>query len=758
MDATTDNLAGRARDALRRGDAGAARELLESWMQRDAGSPEPRFLLGLALEQSGDLQGADRSLQAALRLAPGEPALWFHRARVLARADRAKEAESALRESIRLKPDVAEAHHNLALLLLRRGGIEDALASLERAVALRPGYAEAHCAMGDALRRAGRGEDSEAAYRRALAADPGHGAARNNLATLLAARERYAEAAVQAAEFAARHPDHPHAWLNLSELRLQCRDPRAALEAVERARRLDAGDVAILTQHMRTLAILERFDEARALLDEGMRSAPRDMERALLPGSGAASHDDYVMPPVDPRGAFVEYHFDWLRREDWQDYDALRGKMLGHIREALDEGVAIVSPNTTAYLCCDEPELEHRLAVTYAEHFASRVPRGYRHEPGAARGDRIRVGFASPMFGHFAVDHVSRDLYRLLSRDRFEVFGYSLNRREDEWHERIAALFDGFRDLSGVNNETAAARIHDDRLDILVDLYGYGPEQRPEIFARRPAPVQLCQVGLANTSGAPWIDYRVASPAAMPDWLAAHFSEHVVRVPVIHHVLTGFPEAAERPGRADAGLPDEAFVYCCFQRSEKLTPRDLDVWSSVLAEAGDSVLWLLASGERGRANLRAALGERGVEADRVVFAGREKLEGHVARQHLADAFLNPFMYSGFNTAAIALWCGVPVVAREGASFATRGANAALSAAGLEDLVASGDDAYRDLAIRLARDAAFRESVRGRLSRERLRGNLFAGERNLRHFERALEMMVRRHREGLPPAPFDVDDA
>lgn len=748
----------RARDALRRGDTAGARKLIDAWIRQSPRSVEARSLLGLALEQAGELRRADGALEQALRLTGGrDPALWFHRARVRTRLNDPRGAEEALRRSIQTGPDVAEPHNNLGVLLLAQGRVEEARDALRRAVDLRPDHANARVSLGEAEKRLGNLEVAEQEYRRALEVSPGHPAATNNLATLLGFLGRYREAVKLAAGLAETLPEEPRVWLNLAELQLKSLDPEAALKSVEEGRRRAPNDIGLLAQHYRVLSVLERFDEARELLEKGMPSAPRGMQRALMVQSSTTRHDDQVVPAMDPRGEFVEHYYSRLREDDWRDYDAQRERMLDYVREALEEGVAIVTPNTLPFLAAEDAALEHELARCYAAHIERSVPAPYEHSAEVRSDDRIRIGFASPAFGQHAVDHVTRDLYRLLDRQRFRVIGYSLSRRDDEWHRDVASLFDDFVDLSDRNNAAAAERIHQDGLDILVDLYGYGPEQRPEIFARRPAPIQLSQAGLVNTSGASWIDYRIASRAAMPDWLAEHFSEHIVHVPVTHHVMTGMPEDDRRPTRPEAGLPDDAFVYSCFQRPEKLTPGLLDAWAGILEAVPEGVIWLVAPGAGGRRNLLEEFDRRGIDSGRVVFAPRTGLASHVSRQYLADAFLNTFMFSGFNTVAVAAWCGVPVVTMPGRSFATRGAASVLGAIGMEDVVAEDVQGYRDTAIRLARDPDFSADVRSRLNRDHLEATLFNGQRNIRFMERAFEGMVERHRSGEPPAAFEIPD-
>src|SRR5262249_11728671 len=138
------------------------------------------------------------------------------------------------------------------------------------------------------------------------------------------------------------------------------------------------------------------------------------------------------------------------------------------------------------------------------------------------------------------------------------------------------------------------------------------------------------------------------------------------------------------PSRAEAGLPDEAFVFCCFNNNYKILPQAFEAWMRVLTRVPKSVLWLLEDNPIAGANLRREAERRGAGPDRLVFAPRAKPSEHLARQALADLFLDTLPYGAHTTASDALWMGVPVVTRIGSTFAGRVAASLLRAVGLPE--------------------------------------------------------------------------
>jgi predicted O-linked N-acetylglucosamine transferase (SPINDLY family) len=263
-------------------------------------------------------------------------------------------------------------------------------------------------------------------------------------------------------------------------------------------------------------------------------------------------------------------------------------------------------------------------------------------------------------------------------------------------------------------------------------------------------------LGYAGTSGADYIDYLVADRFVIPPDQHGGFSEKVVYLPDSFQVNDAKRRISERtPSRAQAGLPDHAFVFCCFNNAFKITPDLFDVWMRLLAAAEGSVLWLSAGGSA-RDNLRREAQRRGVSPDRLVFAPKTPLmEDHLARYRLADIFLDTLHFNAHTTASDALWAGLPVLTCAGRTYASRVAGSLLHAVGLPELITDSLEAYEALALKLARDAALLASFRQRLARDRDTCPLFDTTRFTRHLEAAYTAMWERQQRGEAPESFAV---
>jgi predicted O-linked N-acetylglucosamine transferase (SPINDLY family) len=372
--------------------------------------------------------------------------------------------------------------------------------------------------------------------------------------------------------------------------------------------------------------------------------------------------------------------------------------------------------------------------------------------PGPRRPGRIRVGYLSSDFHQHATAVLMVELLERRDTARFEVFLYSHGADDGtEMARRVRAACEHFVDVTTMGHHAIAQRMRDDGIDIAIDLKGHTRDSRIELLAARPAPVQACYLGYPATTGAPFIDYIIGDPIVTPIAHAADFSEHIAQLPNCYQPNDNHRALPPCPPRAELGLPEDAVVLCCFNQTYKLSPGMLDLWARILAQAPRTVLWMLAWNPHAQANLLRELAARGVSAERVFWAPKLDLAGHLARLRAADLFLDTWPCNAHTTASEALWAGVPVLTVPGPTFASRVAASLVTACGLGDLACADADHYVALAAALANDPATLAGVRMHLEAGRTRFPLFDAERLARDFDALLIRMHERHLAGLPPA-------
>jgi predicted O-linked N-acetylglucosamine transferase (SPINDLY family) len=576
----------------------------------------------------------------------------------------------------------------------RAGDLTGAVAGYRAYLAGHPQHASTWSNLGLALRLLGDAAGAVEACRRAIALDGGNANAHNNLGLALVAAYRIPEAIEAYRRGLALAPRFHECWCNLGQALAAARQPAAAVEAFRRT-------LEIVPEHAVALAHLVYQSQQQCAWDE-------------LDG--------------------------WVER--------LKAIAAGDAGE--------VDPFTLLALCDDPGEL-----LPTTRNYARRVAASVAHLPRPRRqgepSERLRIGYLSGNFHDCAVGQLAVELFERHDRARLAVTAYSFGPDDGSaLRRRLAGAFERFVDVAALSVATAAQRIADDGIDILVDLMGYTHGARTGILALRPAPVQAAYLGYAGPVGATFVDYSLADRFVVPPEGERHFDEKLVLLPGCYQPNDSRREiGAEAGTRADHGLPADAFVFCCFNQAFKITPEIFGWWIGLLLEAPDSVLWLLAFNRDAQANLRRELTACGIAAERLVFADRRPLPEHLARLRHADLFLDTWPYGAHTTASDALWAGLPVLTWPGAGFAARVAGSLLTVLGLGELIAGSPADYVERALRLARDREAVAALKARVRQARDRSDLFSGAAAARKLEQAYAAIWERHAGGLAPASIDL---
>ena len=665
-------------------------------------------LFGLFKRSSGDIERADALIAEGHALEDAGDV-----AGALARYEASAQAA----------PEHARAHLNIGNALLAQGDAAAALRAYEEAARLKECYAPAHFNKGNALARLGRLSEAMASYREAVACDPEFADAWVALGNSQDDFAQWSDALASYLRALELRPDHAPVLVNLSGVQRQLGLLADAESACRRAIALDAS----LSQAHAGLGkvLLDRGDASGALAS--FRHAAE-----LDPASGAALAQAFHS---------ANQMCDWSRRAD--DERALE--------RLVASGAAGVPPFYLLSLqpvATDASSLQRRAALQYARGtmgpLLAQQPLAVRRE----RRERLRIGYLSADFHEHATMHLLRGVLSAHDRARHHITAYSYGRTQDSTTQAARDSVDEFRDLGAMSDADAAALIAQDGIDLLVDLKGFTRDARLGITALRPAPVVVSWLGYPATLGEPRLaDWIIGDPVVTPIENAANFSEALALMPHCYQPNDSGRVVAAPPTRKEAGLPEDAFVFCSFNQAYKFNPETLDVWCRLLHEVPGSVLWLLAGSHGMASNLRREAAARGIDTSRLVFAPSLPLAEHLARTTLADLALDTFPVNSHTTASDALWAGVPLVTRRGDAFASRVAASLLTAVDLPELVTDDWDGYFTLAKALAADLERLAHMRARLAANRANGPLFDTQCFTRDLERLYERIWQAHRAG-----------
>ena len=556
----------------------------------------------------------------------------------------------------------------------------------------------------------------------------------NDAGARLLAANRKQDALASFERAVAADPAFAPAWANLGVTLWQLRRGDEAVAKFRRALELEPENADIRVNLGEALALNGEYGQAIEVLEDALRRNPADTR----------AHAAIIRPLLEVCAWNAVERETRLLVKAWQ-------------RDPGGEWLKRFQAHTTLFLRLP-PALQRDIAVRNARAIAERARQLPKPPvtPEPAAGRRLRIGYVSGDFRDHATAHLTAGLFERHDRDRFEVFGYSFGRDDgSDYRKRIASAFDHFVDAQDEPLHETARRIARDGIHVLVDLMGYTGRARPEIFATRPAPVQVCYLGYPTTTGAEFIDYFIGDRITIPDDDRQWFTERVVRLPESYQVNDDRQPIAEGvPERASEGLPAGAFVFCSFNRHLKIERPVFEIWMRVLDAVPGSVLWLLAgAGER---TLRDAAAAQGIDPNRLVFAPHARKPSHLARHRLADLFLDTQHVNAHTTASDALWAGLPLLTVTGQGFSARVAASLLHAVGLADLVTETLEDYERKAIELARSPERLAALRTRLASNRTNAPLFDTAATTRALERAYERMWATAAAGRVPEAFDVD--
>lgn len=647
-----------AMNELRRGQPSAARRLIAPLLADNPGDVECLYWDAEARAHIGDQQGARRQLEAATALRPDLPVLFMALARVCAVLgdwDAAMVASSACLER---EPDNALAH------FLR----------------------------GEAWRQRGDASSALRAYRAALSAEPRLVEAHNNSAALLAQTGAIDEAVAHYKAALSLQPDFVHVWMNLADVLTIAGRIREAIEAYRSALAIAPG---LATGHNDLALALLRVGELDAAEQHARKAVDLDPGRAIAHANlGAILKDQgYVADAVAAcQESIARDEFCWLGWSnllsiscyvDGEKASETRARALGAYASAVTRSVGPV---------------------------ARPAP---RHRPGA----KVRIGYVSADFRDHAVYYFLAPILEAHDRERFELFCYDCSTVRDAANQRLRATRTQWRDSAALADQELADLVRADGIDILVDLMGHTADNRLNVFARRPAPIQVNWLGWPGSTGLAQIDFRLVDAhiaAGLDD--ERNGAEQLIALPDTWLCYRADPRAPDIAKRTASS--DSIMTFGSFNAVQKQSPRTLDTWSRLLLAAPRSRL-IVAGIAAGRARHRleqhfAAVGL----LDRVEMLAPCGIEDFFALHARVDVALDPFPFNGSTTTLHSLWMGVPVVTLAGRTHAGRMGVSIMKNLDLDRLIAVTESDYVDAAIEAARDrewrADFRAGIRTRM--------------------------------------------
>ncbi len=621
-------------------------------------------------------------------------------------------------------PGRAQHCFDLGIALQSQGNLDEAIENFRKAILIKPDFVGAYINLGLACEAQGKLDAAVETFRKAVSLNPDNADIYFNLGNVLKKQGRAGEAIDLFRKTIALNPKDAEAYYNMGNALQDTGELDGAVNSYRSAIMLNPGYSDAHNNLGNTFQKLGKFGDAIA--------SYRD---ALKLNAGNAEALNSLVNAL-------------LHSCDWGQYDTY----VKQIIKAVEQGRLVLPFLFTEISQSASAQLKCARNYTAIRHPASAHPlwtgQKYQH-------DKIRVAYLSADFHNHATAYLMAGLFEMHDKERFEISAISFGPEDEgsEMRQRLRRAFDRFDNVRRMGDYEVALMLRDREIDIVVDLKGHTKDSRTGILAYRPAPVQVNALGFPGTMGADYIDYIIADRHLIPPEDQAYYTEKVVYMPDSYQVNDDRRLIAERtPKRMEVGLPENGFVFCCFNNNFKITPEIFTVWMRLLARVEGSVLWLLADNPSAAENLMREAARRDVVRERIVFATRMDLVDHLARHRVADLFLDTLPYNAHTTTSDALWAGLPVLTCKGQTFAGRVAASLLNAVGLPEMVTESLEDYESRAMEYAANPALLAEVRAKLARNRNTCALFDTDRYRRHIEAAyIAMWERSQREEAPNA-------
>jgi predicted O-linked N-acetylglucosamine transferase (SPINDLY family) len=723
-----------------------AEKLYLQLMAAEPGEATARHLLGVVRAQQGRNREALELIGAALAIAPDAPEILSNYANVLKTEGRFAEALAHYDRALAIRPDYVAAMAKRALVLRDLGRLDDALAAADQALAQNPNHAEALGSRGIILSDLGRHSEALAAYDRAVAFGPGHADLWSNRALTLKTLRRPELALASVERALALQPDFVEALNNRGIILFALQRMAESVASHDRLLAIQPDHADALNNRAAALAGLKRFADSLADCDRALAIRP-------VFADALANRGNALTELGRPHEALAS--FEAALAADPNHPSALSGLANAALVTGNWRRTSELAPMLKADVLADRSLIQpfvlmgyfddNELQLACARNYVRRA--GPSPQPPLWKGeryahDRIRVAYLSADFHQHVTAALTAELFERHDRSRFEITAVSFGPDDGSaTRARLTRAFDRFHDARARNDHEVATLLRQWEIDIAVDLGGHTSGARPWVLAHRPAPVQAKYMGYPGTSGSDFIDYIVADRIVVPPDQDGFFSEKIAALPDTLWVTDTTAVVPPKPTRLAAGLPEHGFVFCCFNHNWKITAPLFDIWMRLLDRIEGSVLWLLQGNATIPDNLRREAHLRGIDPARVIFAPRTTMEQHLARQQLADLFLDTLPYNAHTTASDALWAGLPLVTMPGQSFPARVAASILTAVDLPELIAPDAASYEAIALALATDPARLAAIRTKLVATRTTARLFDTGLFTRNLEAAYRAML-----------------
>jgi len=642
----------------------------------------------------------------------------------------------------------------LSVILIKFKNYKKAGDLLEQVVSIKPSFADAYNNLGICLEKLNDLDGAKKNYNLAIDNRPNFAEAYNNIGVVFQKLRNFDQAILQYKKAISYKNLYLDAYINLANLFKEIKQFEEAIKNYDLAINLNPNLAEVYNNKGNALKEIRKFEEAIKNYDLAINLSPnfaeayfnaatalqdiKNFEKAVLYFEKALLLDKEI-----PFCKGYLLHAKMLCC-NWSGLNELYKEIYNDV----EKNRFSATPFGYQAICDDESNLQ-KCAQLYS---SKRFPeiKNNLFSKKISKNKKIKIGYLCGEFREQATSILMTEVWEKHNKEDFEIIAFDSGWDDKSLRRnRIIKAFDKFIDISKVSDFDAAKLIYKEQIDILINLNGFFGTGRPVVFSYRPAGIQINYLGFPGTIGSKYIDYILCDKTVVPLESKKFYNEKIIYFPDSYQANDTKRNISDKKFlREELSLPKKSFVFCCFNNNYKITPNMFDVWARLLKKIDNSVLWLIEGNSEATENLKKEAKIRNIDASRLIFAKRMKLEDHLARHKNADLFLDTLPYNAHTTASDSLWAGLPVLTCLGKAFPGRVAASLLRSLDLPELITYSENEYVAKAEELALNPERLRVIKNKLDTNKFSQPLFNAELFCRSVESAFKIIFEKYSLGL----------
>tara|TARA_Y100000591_G_scaffold7035_1_gene5584 strand:- start:3346 stop:5319 length:1974 start_codon:yes stop_codon:yes gene_type:complete len=595
-------------------------------------------------------------------------------------------------------------------------------------------------------------------WKKAIEINPEFVEGLNNLGNAFLKIKKFDEAIEYLNDALKLKPDFFETYYTLSEVFFHKAMYEASLKNLDKALNLKPDHLPTINNKIKLLLKMRKKEDALKFLDKVIPYHPKNSElynekAEILSdlGMNSRSLNTYkTILMIDPNYPFVlgKVVDDKLKNCDWNGLD----KDCADIKKKIIDGKKIAAPFLVSTLF-DSSYLQNKSAEIWIKQFRL-TEKKFKFQTDNNDSKR-NIGYFSADFRDHPVGHLISKMLESHDKTKFNIYGFYLgnkHKEDDRFYKRIKKTFTKFYDVSKMSDEEIISLSINLKIHIAVDLMVYtGSQSRFGIFLNKCAPIQINFLGYPGTSASEKIDYIIADKTVIPETNKKFFTEKIIYFPNSYQPSEKNRQLSEKKfTKKNLNLPEDVFIFCCFNTCSKILPGMINVWADILNQVPKSILWMISDNEVTKKNLNIEFEKKNIDTKKIIFSDKLPISEHLARIKYADLFLDTFPYNAHTSCSDSIWAGLPLLTIEGNSFQSRVASSLLRTSGLEELVTKNEKEYIEKAVYIAKNKDYLDNLKNKLINSRNTNPLFDNQTFIKDIEKAYSIVLEKYFKNQKP--------